>query len=434
MSNLLHALRKDLLRTVRAPMGPIIFLLFPVVFALLIGLAFGGRGSAKMAPIKLALVDEDGGLMSRFVSSAFTQEGSPVKFEVTPAKLSDAIQLVENDKVSAVLRVPKGFSDSLIAGSRTGLELIKNPAQSVYPQIVEEYVSVLALLGTSASRILGEPMREIRDETEAGQAKPGEAGLGQRGVLGVAPQDLFVSRVSVDIGHRIRGVARYAFPPAIRLEKEKQEGEADDSTGSAPFTVALFVLPGMAAFSLLTLAITGMSDLRHEEAMGTLSRQFASPIGPWTAIIGKILSTLVVALGCIVILSLVAAFWGGRGVSPLGFVVLAIVFAWAATGFATLLQAAFKSERAGTAFGSIAVMVMSMLGGSFIPLDSLPGFARAVAPFTLNYWANEGFRKLLFEGAGLPDLAANLGVLAGLGAILTVVSIPLIRRRFMRGA
>ncbi len=419
MSSLFCVLRKDLLRTVRSPMGIIVFLFFPVVFSLLIGLAFGGRGSAKLAPIKLALVDEDGGFLSRFVSSAFTQEGAPVKFQVTPAKLADAIQLVENDKVSAVLRVPKGFSDSLVAGSPTRLELIKNPAQSVYPQIVEEYVSVLALLGTTASRILGEPMREIRGQTKSWTG---------------SPQDLFVSRVSVDIGHRIRGVSRYAFPPAIRLEKEKAGGEEDDSSGSAPFTIALFVLPGMAAFSLLTLAITGMSDLRREEAMGTLARQFTSPIGPWTAILGKILSTLVLALGCIVILSLVAAFWGRRGISPLGFVVLSIAFAWAATGFATLLQAIFESERAGTAFGSIAVMVMSMLGGSFVPLQSLPAFARNVSPFTLNYWANEGFRKLLFEGASLPDLAANLAVLAGVGAVFTIVSIPLIRRRFLRGA
>lgn len=424
MNALLLVLRKDLLRTIRSPMGIIVFLLFPVLFSLLIGLAFGGHGSAKLAPIKLALVDEDGGLLSRFVSSAFTQEGAPVEFQVTPAKLTDAIDLVENDKVSAVLRVPKGFSDSLIAGSQTQLELIKNPAQSVYPQIVEEYVSVLALLGTTASQILGEPMREIREQTKQGQP----------GSWTGSPQDNFVSRVSVDIGHRLRGVSRYSFPPAIRLEKEKQEGEGEDSSGSAPFTIALFVLPGMAAFSLLTLAITGMSDLRREESMGTLSRQFASPVGAWTTILGKILSTLVLALGCIVVLSLVAAFWGGRGISPLGFITLSIVFAWAATGFATLLQAIFASERAGTAFGSIAVMVMSMLGGSFIPLDSLPSFARAVAPFTLNYWANEGFRKLLFEGASLPSLAANLGVLAGLGAIFTIVSIPLIHRRFLRGA
>ncbi len=419
MSGLLRVLRKDLLRTIRSPLGPIVFLLFPIVFALLIGLAFGEHGDGKLAPIRLALVDEDGGLLSRFVTSAFTQEGAPVKFQVTQAKLPDAVRLVENDKISAVLRVPKGFSDSLIAGSKTQLELIKNPAQSVYPQIVEEYVSVLALLGTTASRILGEPMREIRGQTKSWTG---------------SPQDLFVSKVSVDIGHRLRGVSRYAFPPAIRLEKEKQAGGKESSAASTPFAIALFVLPGMAAFSLLTLAITGMSDLRREEAMGTLSRQFTSPIGPWAAIVGKVLSTLVLALGCIVILSLVAVFWGGREISPVGFVVLSIVFAWAATGFATLLQAVFASERAATAFGSIVVMTMSMLGGSFIPLQSLPGFARAVAPFTLNYWANEGFRKLLFEGAGLPDVAANLGVLAGVGVIFTVVSIPLIRRRFLRGA
>jgi ABC-type multidrug transport system permease subunit len=418
MSALPRIIRKDLLRTVRSPLGVIIFLLFPLVFSLLIGAAFGGHAGAKLAPIKLALVDEDGGILSRFVTSAFTQEGAPVKFDLKQAELPEAIDLVENDKVSAVLRIPAGFSDSLISGSPTRLELVKNPAQSIYPQIVEEYVSVLALFGTSASRLLGEPMREIRGQTKSTSA---------------APEDPFVSRVAVDIRHRMRGVGRYAFPPAIRIEKEEKKGESD-SSGAAPLTVALFVLPGMAAFSLLTLAITGMSDLRHEETAGTLARQFASPVRPWEPIVGKVVSTLVLALGCIVILSLVAAFWGGKGVSAIGFVALSITFAWAATGFATLLQSVFKSERAGTAFGSIIVMVMSMLGGSFIPLQSLPSFARVISPFTLNYWANEGFRKLLFDGASIPALLPNLGILVGLGAVFTLMALPLIRRRFLRGA
>lgn len=418
MSALTRVIRKDLLRTIRSPMGIVIFLLFPVVFSLLIGLAFGGRSGAKLAPIKLALVDEDGGLLSRFIASAFTQEGAPVKFELKQVEMPEAIDLVESDKVSAVLRIPDGFSDSLIAGAHTRIELVKNPAQSIYPQIVEEYVGVLALMGTTASRLLGEPMQKIREQS----ASP------------FGPEDPFVSRISVDIGHRMRGVVRYAFPPAIRLEKEKQAGESDSSSGSAPLTIALFVLPGMAAFSLLTLAITGMGDLRQEESTGTLARQFVLPIHPWAPILGKIVSTLVLALACIVVLSLVAAFWGGRGVSPLGFITLSLTLAFAATGFATLLQSLFRSERAGTAFGSIIVMVMSMLGGSFIPLDSLPSFARVVSPFTLNYWANEGFRKLLFEGASIPDLVPNLGILIGLGAIFTLVSLPLIQRRFVKGA
>ena len=418
MSAMIRIIKKDLLRTIRSPLGIVVFLLFPVIFSLLIGLAFGERSEAKLAPIKLALVDEDGGFLSRFISSAFTQEGAPVKFELKQVEMPAAIDLVENDKVSAVLRIPDGFSDSLIAGAQTRLELIKNPAQSIYPQIVEEYVSVLALMGTSASRLLGEPMRRIKEQS----------------LQSMGAGDPFVSKVSVDIGHRMRGVGRYAFPPAIRLEKEKKEGESDSSSNDAPLTVALFVLPGMAAFALLTLAITGMGDLRHEESTGTLARQFTLPIHPWAPIVGKILSTLILALACIIVLSLVAAFWGGRGVSPAGFIALSLTFAWAATGFATFLQSLFKSDRAGSAFGSIVVMVMSMLGGSFIPLQSLPSFARTVSPYTLNYWANDGFLKLLFDGASIQALLPNLGVLTGLGVIFTLVSLPLIRRRFVRGA
>ncbi len=416
------AVRKDLLQSLRSPLRSVVFLLFPVVFALLIGAAFGGGGGGrKLAPIRIALVDEDGGPVARLAGSAFTQSNAPVDFEVTPVEMPEATRLVENDKVSAVVRIPKGFSDSLFTGSPTEIYLVRNPAQSISPEIVKGYVEVLALAGSAASRILGEPLREIRDLT--------------RGDTPVPPADVFISRVSVAINHRVRGVGRYVLPPAIRLEKAKAAGPAGNANQSgSPLSIALFVLPGMATFSLLTLALAAMADLRREESAGTLSRQLCAPAYPWSPILGKIASTLVVALACILVLSLVAAVWARAGVSPAGFAILSFAFAFAATGFATLIQSLFASERAGMAVGSIVVMVMSMLGGSWIPLDALPSFVRGVAPLTLNYWANEGYRSLIFDSATLRDLAPNLGVLFAIGAGLTLVALRLLRRRYMRGA
>jgi len=410
----LLSLRKDLLRWVRSPILPLVFLSFPIVFALLIGLAFGGGD--EIAPIKLALVNEDDGVVSRLISSAFTSRRAPVAFQIQEADSAGGLRLVENDKVSAMLRVPAGFSDSLFSGGTSYLEVVKNPAEAVYPRIVEEYAGVLALLGTGASRILGDPLSGIQEQVESR----------------AAPTDAFLSAVSVDIGRQARKAARYVFPPAIYLRSGETEG--DDRSSSSPLKVALFVLPGMATFALLTLAIASMSDLRRERSAGTLARQLAGPVRPWNPVAAKIGVTLILGLMCIVILGILAAMWGDGKVSIAGFAVLSFAFALCATGFATLMQSLFESETAGSAFGSIVVMVMSLLGGSFIPLSVLPGFARRIAPFTLNYWANTGFHKLLFEKASPAELLPNVGILIGMGVLFVAVSLPLMRKRILRGA
>ena len=265
MSGLLCVLRKDLLRTIRSPLGPIVFLLFPIVFALLIGLAFGEHGDGKLAPIRLALVDEDGGLLSRFVSSAFHAGRGAGQ---VPGNASEAFRrgpscrerqgLGRCARTEGIQRQPdRGIEDATRADQEPGA------------------------IGLSADcRRVRERARPPRNERfpHSRRADAGDPGADQV-VDRLAPGSLRLQGLG---RHRaqVRGVSRYAFPPAIRLEKEKQDGGKESSAASMPFAIALFVLPGMAAFSLLTLAITGMSELRREEASGTLSRQFTSPI--WT--------------------------------------------------------------------------------------------------------------------------------------------------------
>jgi len=411
-------LGKDLLRKVRSPLAPAIYLVFPVFFALLIGLTFGSSGD-KIAPVKIALVDEDGGLAARFLKSSFGQSEGAKRFEVTEAaNMEEGTRLVEDDKVSALLRIPAGFSDSLFAARSTHLDVVKNPAQGIYPQIAEEFVKVLALGSGAAVRVLGGPLQEIRRSARSNQQ----------------PTDAFISNVSTAINHRMRGVGRYAFPPAIRVEDaaHKPDEKSNDST---PFKIALFVLPGMAVFSILMLALGGMVDFQREVARGTLARQLVAPVPAWNVVLGKMAATWMVAIICIVILAIVAVVWAGAGVaSAPGFATLSLTFALAATGFAAVIQSASRSERTGPVVGSILVMIMSMLGGSWIPLEALPKFVRHLSPYTLTYWAGDGYRRLMFDNATMAQLLPNLGILVAIGVVLSAVAIVLFKRRFEAGA
>jgi ABC-2 type transport system permease protein len=392
-------------------------LLFPIVFSLLIGVTFGGSGD-KLAPIRLALVDEDQGFIARLLRSSFNQNQGSQRFDVQVTDLKAAMRLVENDKVSAVLRIPAGFSDSVLAEKPAALTLIKNPAQSIYPSIAEQYVRVLAQVGGSAVRILGPPVREIRDAARRDQP----------------PADLLVSRIAVAINQRLGSVGRYVLPPAIRLVEPEPPGAKEKAKSDAsPFRVAVFVLPGMAVFALLMLALVSMSDFQREGAHGTLARQFVAPVPFRAVILGKVGATWLLSLVCILILALLAGLWAQARVSLAGFAALSIAFAFAATGFAALVQSLSRTERTGSAIGTILVMIMSLAGGSFVPYEALPRFAQRIAHFTLNYWGSQGYRDLLFSSAGLSDLGPNLAVLAGFGIVFCVIAVVRFTHRYGTG-
>jgi ABC-type multidrug transport system permease subunit len=411
-------LRKDLLRKLRSPLAPIIYLAFPVFFALLIGLTFGTRGD-RIAPIRIGLVDEDGGLAARLLRSSFGQSNATERFEVKVADtMAEGMRLVENDKVSALVRIPPGFTDSLLSARPTHLEVVKNPAQGIYPQIAEEYVNVLALGSGSAVRVLAGPLQAIRGATKIDER----------------PTDSFIANVSTAINHRMKGVTRYALPPAIRVQDVVPESTKKDDN-SSPFKIALFVLPGMAVFSILMLAIGGMMDFPREMARGTLSRQLVAPVRTASVVLGKVAGSWVLGIICIVILAIVALAWARAGIgSAPGFVALSLAFTLAATGFAALVQSLSRSERTGAVVGSILVMVMSMVGGSWIPLENLPAAVRGLSRFTLVYWGAEGYRRLMFDGAGIGSLLPNIGILAVLGAVLCGIAVVMFRRRFEVGA
>lgn len=61
---------------------------------------------------------------------------------------------------------------------------------------------------------------------------------------------------------------------------------------------------------------------------------------------------------------------------------------------------------------NVGAMVLGGLGGAVTPVESLPGWAQAVAPFTPTYWAMQGFTDVIVGGEDLGGVVVPLLVLA----------------------
>lgn len=412
--------RKDLRRRVRSPLSTLIILAFPLVLSGIIALAFGGS-DAKPPKVRLLLGNQDGGLAGTLISSAFSRPEAAPYFEVETAG-PDALQRLEKDGFSAILRIPAGLTDALLAGRTATLELVRNPSQSILPEVAEQITDVIADGLSSASYTLQGPLKDLTPLLKA-----------DRG-----PSDQQVATVSVGVNQWVRGSSRYLFPPAVKLtpvQLEKKGGEkkiAGVSGVSPTASVFLIVLPGVAVFALFTLGDQVMRDLLTERTKGTLRRLLAGPVGTGTVIVAKALTAAVIALAALLILAAVAGFAAGKGVDPAGFLLLSLALVLAVTGLASTVYGLSKDDRQGSTIGSVLYLVLAFSGGSFLPLDSLPAALRAVSPFSLFFWGTDGYQALL-AGGGLGEILAHVGILAGSGLVLLTLGGALLRRRMLRG-
>jgi ABC-2 type transport system permease protein len=417
MRTLLLLVAKDLKRKVRSPLGLLIVLSFPVVFALLIALSFGSRGE-RVPKIHLLVENQDGGLAANALLSALTsdQVAKYVEMEVVG---SEGAQRIENNEASALLRIPKGFTQNLFDGKPATLSLVRNPAQGILPEVAEQLTRVLVDVLDAGSRVLRKPLEEIRPYT-----RPNAGRI----------TDETVIAVSLAVNHSVEGVRKLLFPPAITVDTESLAPKpADQKSGESVSLIFLIILPGVSVYALFLVGDQAMRDIITEAKAGTLRRQLAGPISAGTLVLGKALYTAVLALLALLVLSVVGAVVLRRGVDPAGFLLLSFALVLAVTGISATIYGLAKDERRGATIGSIVYLVLGFAGGSFVNLEGLPRAVRAVSPASPFYWGTTGYRKLIESAATAVDVLPNAAVLAGLGAVLLALGAFLLHRTMRRG-
>jgi ABC-2 type transport system permease protein len=388
-----------------------LLLAFPLALGSILALAFGGGGAPK---IRLAVAIEDEGWLGGVLAGALEQDQFQERCEIAFVDSTRGRELVDDGEKSALVVVPAGFSEAFLAGERSQLTVWKNPRETVMPQIAEEGALILADGLSAAHDALGEPLQRVHEFTQGDAAPPNTA----------------IADVAVMFSDRFRNAGRFLFPPIVGLEtKDEREGESA-SRGD----VFLYVLPGLVVMVLVMIADLTLRDLLREATRGTLALSLTAPVRTMTIIGGKIVFTVALGLVCIAILTPFGAIFVDQPIDALAYIALSIAYCLAAGGFASITYGLAKSERQGGVVGSVVLLVMSFLGGSYIPLNSLPSGMRALSPFTLNYWGVDGYGKILRADAGIVQIAPNLGILLALFAILTLAGATLLQRRLGRGA
>jgi ABC-2 type transport system permease protein len=417
MSMLGTLVTKDLRRAWRNPIPWLVFLLMPMLITALIGLAFGGQGSG-LGRIRLAVVDEDDSLLSGFLRSALNQREAGQHLDPLFLDRTEALRQVTENRISAVLIVPAGFTHDYFTGERrVHVELIKNPAQSYHPAIIEEFLQTLVTLLNAAARNLQAEFPEWRAALER------DAG----------PDLQTIARLVERSGNRFEAAREYLFPPLIGYGRETRPDEAPAPAGSR-MNVFSFLLPGLAAMFLLFLADNAIRDLYREWRFRTFERFRTVHQGLLVFVFSKVVFALaVVLLGGLIMLGGGSLIFQFRWEQPFALALLVSAYGLFAAGFMALLAGIVGRERVADVTNTITAMLLGLMGGCMFPAEQMPAFLRAhVTPYMPTAWLVNAARELQ-AGQGQPTYYWALGGLTMIGLVCIVLATGLFRHRLERG-
>jgi ABC-2 type transport system permease protein len=181
-------------------------------------------------------------------------------------------------------------------------------------------------------------------------------------------------------------------------------------------------------FLMYTVSYGGRSILA-ERSQGTLPRLLVSPTSSAQVLGGKVLGIYLTGVAQLAILILASTLlfnlkWG----NPLGVVLLVLAAVFGATGWGMLLTAVARHPGQVASLGSALMLTFGILGGSFISLDALPLPLQWISRITPNAWGLDGFTTLAL-GGGLADVAAPVGALLVMGAVLFLIATVLFNRQ-----
>jgi ABC-type Na+ efflux pump permease subunit len=186
--------RKDLTRALRDPVALLMWIAMPFILTGLMAVVFGRGNPAPQG--KLLVDDRDKTLVSGFLSSAFSRE--PLnKMVLVEAIDSDAgRKRLDAGDASALLVIPKGFSDAFLRRQPVTVTLWTNPSQRILPGIIKEALSLMLDSGFYVQTLLGADLAKFAEGSTS---------------------ELEVARSSVEIMRLGRQLSKALNPPLIEL-------------------------------------------------------------------------------------------------------------------------------------------------------------------------------------------------------------------------
>jgi ABC-2 type transport system permease protein len=292
-------------------------------------------------------------------------------------------QAVKDGKLEGFLSFPADFTQALMAGSGTKLEVFADASatntrmalESVAGAITSQINKNLAVIQASSSLLAqnGATPAEIQASIQQIQAA------------------LFADSTNAS-------AASYL---SFKIEKVGNV-EAQNP--------ANWVIPGYLVMFVFMAAATSAPDIVKERKNNTLERLLSTSVKK-ESILGGIF-TGIAAKGLVQIIIFwvvgILVFHIDMGLSPLAVIILSLLMVIMSSAFAVMLATLAGTIRSATSLAVITSLVLAPLGGCWWPSFLYPEWLQNIAKITPHAWATGGFNKLMVFGASFGDAVPSM--------------------------
>ena len=176
-------------------------------------------------------------------------------------------------------------------------------------------------------------------------------------------------------------------------------------------------------FLLFAMANLGI-EMLLERQRGLWKRLRSAPVSRFTLLAGKVLSGTLISLMTLWVSFAFAmiVFHVRIEGSVVGFVGVSVACALMAATFGLLVAAVGRTPASARAVTTLAVLMMVMLGGAWVPAFVFPGWLQQATKVVPVRWAVDGLDAMTWRGLGLGGAVAPILVLLAFAAIFGAVA------------
>jgi len=347
-------------------------LLMPLVFVGFIGLANRGGDGTPRNPNPKVLVDNlDTGFMGTLMMEALNARGMWLADEE------------DRDEVERGITIPEDFTAKVLAAEQVKIGFFKTEGSGGAPAAMIEVRLVRALVALNAALI------EFVMENPEG-TQPTESGL----------------RALLEAEDPVKLDTRFA--------------------GKNPTPVGFYQsLPGiLIMFLMINLLSFGAISLSTERKEGIVKRLAVYPIRRLELVLGKILGRFLVGAVQIVVILAAGQFFFGVDIRHNILLILLLmgVYGWMCSALGVLIGAVSAHPDRNLGISIIVGMMMAALGGCWWPLEIVGDTMQAIGMALPTGWAMSAMHQLISFGGGFAQIDWQLGALAGLGLVVTLLA------------
>jgi ABC-2 type transport system permease protein len=414
--------RKDLQLFFSDRRSVIVSFAVPIAIASFFGSIFSGpTNSREPARIAVAIIDQDGSAISRAIVAGAQADNN---LRLTMPTEEEARATVRRGRTSVAIVIPKGFGDAsgrafFGDGEKPALGVLFDPSHNVEVAMVRGILTQHVMEAVSKEMFGGEQGRTVVAQTlpqiEASATMPADQKRALVDMLNSVQK--FYNRPSTS------GTQPTAQPRGITMPYTIRE-EAMTAGSNVAYNGYAHSFAGMGIqFLLFAMANAGI-EMLLERQRGLWKRLRSAPVSRFTLLAGRAASGAIVSLMILFVSFAFAMIVFGVRIqgSIVGFLGVSIACALMASTFGLLVAALGNSPATARGVTTLAVLMMVMLGGAWVPTFVFPAWLQQFTLIVPVRWAVDGLDAMTWRGIGISGAVAPAAVLLGFAALFGTIA------------